>query len=559
MNTAKKTFLKYLRKLNTKIQDENLRLERERFDVLVQAIEDYAIFALDTKGHVKSWNVGAERIKGYKSHEILGKHFSVFYPEDLQKSNFTEHELEQARIHGRFVHEGLRLRKDGTTFWANVTITAIYDEDRNLTGYLKVTRDMSEKKNAEEALRRLNEDLENRVKERTAELFERERELKEAKEVAEAANVAKSIFLANMSHEIRTPLGAILGFSELLTDEEISGEEKILAREAIKRNGKLLTDLINDILDLSKVEANRLELSLSSVPLAQLLAEVQATFKLRAEGKGIEFDLELASNLPKMIKTDVLRVKQILFNIIGNAVKFTRQGAVRVRIFTQEKKLCFEVSDTGLGISQEQVQRLFKPFQQADPSITREFGGTGLGLILSRRLAQALGGDLVLTKSELGQGTTFTISVALNSDDRLVTPLEIESGEVVSDLFRGRKILVVDDNPDNRLLISRVFKTLSVELASANDGRSGVEKALSWAPDLILMDLQMPIMGGLAATEELRKRDFKQPIIALTAHAMKEEKDRCLASGFNAYITKPIDKAIFFSTLSKFLSEIDVT
>lgn len=555
MNTVIKKLIRHFRKIKIKAQDESLRLERERFDVLVQAVQDYAIFALDTSGNVKSWNAGAERFKGYQAHEILGRHFSVFYPDELKKTKFPDYELEQAKIQGRFEHEGLRIRKDGTAFLANVAITAIYDRNKNLTGYLKVTRDMTEAKKVEETLRKLNQELETRVNARTAELFQSERALKEAKEVAEAASVAKSNFLANMSHEIRTPLGAILGFSELLADEEVSGEEKNLARDAIKRNGQLLTDLINDILDLSKVEANRLELDVSSIPLKQLATEIQTTFKLRAEDKGIQFHLEMAPHLPARIFTDSLRVKQILFNIVGNAVKFTREGSVGVKVYSQGGKLFFDVTDTGVGISPDQAQLLFVPFQQADPSITRQFGGTGLGLILSKRLAQALGGDIVLTQSALGAGTTFSISIHLKADDQFLLAEKSDDGSLEKDLFRGKRILVVDDNPDNRLLISRVFKSFSVAIESASDGRSGIEKALSWNPDLILMDLQMPLMGGIAATEELRKRNFRQPIVALTAHAMKEEKERCLALGFDAYITKPIDKGIFFSTLSKFLSE----
>ncbi|KYG63192.1 hypothetical protein AZI86_15935 [Bdellovibrio bacteriovorus] len=541
--------------MKVKAQDESLRVERERFDILVQAVQDYAIFALDPKGLVKSWNAGAERFKGYRAHEILGKHFSIFYPEDLKQTKFPDYELEQARLTGRFEHEGLRIRKDGTSFLAHVTITAIYDRNKNLTGFLKVTRDMTESKKLEETLRKLNSELESRVNARTAELFQRERELKEAKEVAEAASVAKSNFLANMSHEIRTPLGAILGFSELLADDEVSGEEKNMARDAVKRNGQLLTDLINDILDLSKVEANRLELDISSVTLKQLATEIQTTFKLRAENKGIQFNLEIAPHLPPRILTDSLRVKQILFNIVGNAVKFTREGSVNVKIYGGQGKLFFDVTDTGVGISPDQERLLFVPFQQADPSITRQFGGTGLGLILSKRLAQALGGDLILAQSDLGLGTTFTVSISLRPDDQITYSENSDGWVLEKELFQGKRILIVDDNPDNRLLITRLFKPLAVEIESASDGRSGIDKALSWNPDLVLMDLQMPLMGGIAATEELRRSHFRQPIIALTAHAMKEEKDRCLALGFDAYITKPIEKGVFFSTLSKFLRE----
>lgn len=546
-------FLQELRRWRRRYSTEILRLEKERFDILVQTVEDYAIFALDTAGHVKSWNAGAERIKGYKAKEILGKHFSIFYPENLKQTNFPEQELAMARLHGRFVDEGYRIRKDGTSFWANVTITVIYGAHGEVTGFLKVTRDMTEIKNAQEALRKLNEDLEHRVRERTAALYERELELKQAKEVAEAANEAKSTFLANMSHEIRTPLGAILGFSDLLADEQISPEERDQAREAIQRNGQILTDLINDVLDLSKVEANRLEIESNPVDLRQLAHEIQGAFKLRAESKNIDFSLDLDPHIPPRVRTDALRLKQILFNVIGNAIKFTRQGEVSLKISTRGDKLYFEVRDSGVGISENQMKNLFIPFQQADPSITREFGGTGLGLILSKRLAQALGGDLVLTSSEPGQGSTFTASIQLIAEQNSKELTSREGFEIQKELLGGKKILVVDDNPDNRLLISHLFRNYSVQIENAMDGVSGIQKALAWNPDFILMDLQMPLMGGVAAMEELRKKEFRNPIIALTAHALKEERERCLAKGFNAYITKPIDKSLLFATLAAYL------
>jgi PAS domain S-box-containing protein len=529
---------------------EDLRLEKERFDVLVKAVEDYAIFTLDTTGHVKSWNAGAQSFKGYKPEEILGKHFSIFYPKTAPP---PDAELDYAREHGRFREEGLRVRKDGSMFWAYVVITAIYDENRNLTGFLKVTRDISEKKAAEESLRKMNEELEQRVKDRTAIIEIREKELKVAKESAEAANLAKSTFVANMSHEIRTPLGAILGFAEILGDADLSSEERMAAKDAIQRNSQLLSALIDDVLDLSKVEADKLELESSPLDIIKAIDDIQVTFAANAEAKGVKFVVDRDPNIPRWIITDPLRLKQILYNVLSNASKFTKQGEIHLSVKTNHPNLLsFSVTDTGIGISDEQAANLFKPFQQADRAITREYGGTGLGLILSKRLAQALGGDLVLSKSIPGVGSTFTATVRLVPvNESVATP---RLSEDMTEGFAGKKILVVDDNPDNRTLLMTILKKWKVQVSTANDGADGVSKAMSLVPDLILMDLQMPVQDGASAVRELRGLNFEKPIVALTAHALKQERDKCLAEGFNAYLTKPIDKFAFTETLSKFLN-----
>lgn len=530
---------------------EELRLEKERFDVLVQNVRDYAIFALDVNGHIKTWNAGAERFKGYKAHEILGKHFSVFYTEpDIARAH-PQHELDEAKKTGRFEDEGQRVRKDGSLFWANVVITAIYDENHELTGFLKVTRDVTEKKMAEERLKKLNEELEGRVAERTAALSLREKELEEAKRAAEQANLAKSSFIANMSHEIRTPLGAILGFASILGEENLSAEDRAGAKDAVERNSQLLTSLIDDILDLSKVEANKLELEVSSLDLKKLAEDLIATFGQQCESKKVQFDVNVAGDLPAKIMTDGLRLKQVLYNVIGNAVKFTSQGQITVNFARKGNLISFAVKDTGLGISDSQKKNLFVPFQQADASITREYGGTGLGLILSKRLAQAMGGDLVLAESTLKQGTTFTASVKLQPD---LTATFVAAANVNENTkFPGRKLLLVDDNPDNRALLSIILKKLSLVVETAKDGCEAVEHASRFNPDVILMDLQMPRMDGLTAMLELKKANLNAPCIALTANAFREEKDRCLAAGFSAYITKPVNRDLLVQTLAQFM------
>lgn len=385
-----------------------------------------------------------------------------------------------------------------------------------------------------------------------------EAELSQAKEVAEESNRLKSAFLANMSHEIRTPLGAVLGFSELLVNEEQSQEERLKCLDAIKRNGDLLSTLISDILDLSKIEAGKLEIERIEVQTSEVIADLKSILTLQAQEKGLVFEIVHSGNIPPTLTTDPLRLRQILVNVVGNAVKFTSKGSVTVTIETRangsQRDLLFTIADTGPGISVQQVTRLFEPFMQADASSTRKYGGTGLGLTLSRRLARALGGNVVLQSSVPGQGSTFCVTI----DTGLKAPLDRPSEPTVNTRLEkkakdirldGINILLVEDAPDNRMLVSRVLQLAGASVAMATNGREGVFAAESKHYDIVLMDLQMPEMDGYEATLTLRESGYRRPIIALTAHAMKDERNRCLNNGFTDYLTKPIDRSMLLGTL----------
>ncbi len=532
--------------LQRKEAEDKLRQSEEQFSALVEGVKDYAIIGLNPEGFVTSWNRGARQIIGYESDEIIGKHFSTFYPRSSVENHFPAVELSSATALGRFEDEGWRIRKDRSQFWANVSITPIFDRNEKLVGFSKVTRDMTERKNVEESLSRLNEELEARVEERTE-------ELKRAKLAAEDANHAKSAFLANMSHEIRTPLGAVLGFSELLMNPQIPNADKLTFMDTIRRNGELLSNVINDILDLSKVEIRKIETERRDTPLSEVLTDITSLLGLKAREKSVSIDVTLDGAVPKMIKTDPLRLRQILLNIIGNAIKFTERGSVSVTVRldtspTGLRKLHFSVTDTGHGISPEQATKLFQPFSQADISTRRRFGGTGLGLILSRRLANLLGGDVVLTKSAIGSGSTFTISIdpgnLESSDLGLIFDAEIDGtpAKPVEKRLDGLQILFADDSPDNQVLVSRYLRLAGAHVETAENGKVAIEKALQKNYDILLMDLQMPVMDGYEATAKLRSMGYKTPIIALTAHALKEERKRCLESGFDAHVSKPINK-----------------
>lgn len=391
-----------------------------------------------------------------------------------------------------------------------------------------------------------------------------EDELKTAKIEAEVANETKSAFLANMSHEIRTPLGAVIGFSELLAKDNISPAERAHTIEIIKRNGRLVSTIINDILDLSKVEAGKMEIERVSINLMETVNNIAALLNLEATGKGIQLNVYSDPLIPKSIKTDPTRLRQILFNVVGNAIKFTQKGSVNVKIGrgSDPAQIEFTIQDTGTGIAAEQAKRLFSPFTQADVTTTRKFGGTGLGLVLSKTFANALGGDAQLAQSQLGTGSTFIITIEHEqTDDKFLAntqtdenrPAKVQTPrnfDKVGELT-GQTILVVDDSPDNLALVKWILKMAGANVVTANNGREGIEKAISENVSTVLMDLQMPEMDGYEATRELRKQGFIRPIIALTAHAMKEERKRCLESGFNEHITKPIDKKNLIQLLSE--------
>lgn len=418
------------------------------------------------------------------------------------------------------------------------------------------------------------------VKDITA-MLRAETKLREAKEaadtaklVAEAANQAKTRFLANMSHEIRTPLGAILGFAELMKDPAQTPNDRLDCISTILRNGELLSRVINDILDLSKIESERLEIERIACHPLELLGEVTALLNLQAQEKGLELNIVVSQGtLPKRVLTDPTRLRQILINMIGNAIKFTARGSVEVQIESRPKKddpgrfvLEFLIRDTGSGISEEQQERLFQPFLQADTSTTRIYGGTGLGLVLSQRLARALGGDLSLQSSQPGQGSTFALTVDIGSQDEL-NALELKAAHevkvahsesrVINGVFAWTdpvdiKVLLVEDAPDNRVLVSRFIKAAGARVECVENGLEGVREALSGCYDLILMDIQMPRMDGFEAVRLLRREGYRKPIVALTAHAMKEDREQCLVAGFDDHLVKPLNRAALLATLRRF-------
>lgn len=369
---------------------------------------------------------------------------------------------------------------------------------------------------------------------------------------ADSANLAKSQFLANMSHEIRTPLGAILSFIKILQNKEYTQEELTDYLSIIDKNSSHLLRIIDDILDLSKLEAGMLEIDNRIFSVKEILTSVINLMSLKSQDKNIELKFHYR-DLPDHLCSDSVRIRQLLVNLIGNAIKFTEKGEVVVDINYMSPYLCMRVSDTGCGMSEGQAKRLFNPFMQADQTITRKYGGTGLGLSLSYEIAKKMEGEIKLIKTEENVGSTFEVIIKVGPPTpALKLPsqnLEIPTGP--QDLSH-LKVLLVEDTKENRMIFELYLKKTGLQIDTAENGEIGLEKALNNHYDMVFLDIQMPKLDGYEVIRRLRRENFRKPVIALTAHAMKEERARCLAEGFDSFISKPFEVKQIISAIQNF-------
>ena len=389
-------------------------------------------------------------------------------------------------------------------------------------------------------------------------------ELQRASRHAMEAAKAKTRFLANMSHEIRTPLTSIIGFSETLLEPDTSKEDLRHAAMTIYRSGNHLHQIINDVLDLSKIDAGQIQLEILESSPAEIIADVVAMYSDNAAKKGLRMDTRFEFPLPSSIATDPTRFRQILLNLCSNAIKFTNQGSVCItsKFLPQEGKLCVEVADTGIGMSTEELADIFDPFAQADNSTTRRFGGTGLGLSISKQLAEYLGGTITC-RSKPGEGSVFSVTISAGDipQTELIYEIDVKTKQRLNAADRngGRKysgsVLVVEDTEENQMLIATHLRKAGVEFVIAENGRVALEYAAKKKYDLILMDMQMPVMDGLEALTRLRAAGYAHPIVSLTANSLKEDRDRCLHAGADDFLSKPINFTKFYQVLDHYLPE----
>ena len=388
-----------------------------------------------------------------------------------------------------------------------------------------------------------------------------ERQLETAMHKAEAANIAKSQFLANMSHEIRTPMNAIIGFSDILADEDLTGEQKENLN-IIRESGRNLLDLINDILDFSKIEAKQLEIEMVECSLGRILSAIESMMKLMAEKKSLDFKIVDCDGLPERIRTDPTRLRQCLINLTNNAVKFTEKGHVYINVSLEHRDnqpyIRFDVEDTGIGIPRDKQKEIFEAFTQADGSTSRKYGGTGLGLTVTKQLTGLLDGELTVT-SEVGRGSVFSFAIPAGLDVTKQPCLDIHAAhidprraETEQSEFSGH-VLVAEDVKTNQMLVEFLLRRIGLKVTIAADGNEALQKALAQKYDLILMDIQMPHMNGYEATRALRKKGITTPIIALTAHAMKGDDKKCIEAGCDDYLAKPIDRRELLRKIAKYL------
>jgi len=545
---------------------DSLRVSEERFRVLFESSHD-AMMTLDPPTwRFTSGNPATVAMFGARDVEELTSRAPwnlspERQPDGRASAEKSKEMIETAMREGSNFFEWTHKRIDGEEFPATVLLSRM--EYAGKAVLQATVRDITEQKQAEDAIR-------------------------QAKDQAEQANIAKSAFLANMSHEIRTPMTAVLGFAEM-TDASIDccavcpqhtscptrtqNKESI---QVIRRNGEHLLGLINNVLDLSKIEAGKMEVERVACSPVQIVEEAVSSMRVKAIEKGLSLDARYEFPLPEAILSDPARVRQILVNLVGNAVKFTSRGRVEIvlrcaaDVPAGRATIAFDVKDTGIGMTGEQVDRIFQPFAQADSSTTRQYGGTGLGLAISKRLAETMGGDIQVL-SRPGEGSTFTFTL----ETELALPVHMlndisevakqashqpQSASPTTVKLRGR-VLLAEDGPDNQRLISMILRKAGAEVDLADNGRIAVEMALAASSaasgqkpyDAILMDMQMPEMDGYEATGKLRQSGYTGPIIALTAHAMSGDRQKCMAAGCDDYATKPVDRRGLLCTLARLM------
>ena len=512
-------------------RERALRDNEERLRLIIDGVKDYGIFALDTRGYVTSWNAGAERIKGYTEQEIIGQHFSVFYLAQ-ECPQHPDMALREATRNGHYMEEAWRIRKNGSRFWASVVITAQYDSSGALRGFSKITRDITDRRAAEIALRT-------------------------AREEAERASRAKSEFLSRMSHELRTPLNSILGFAQLLDMDSPPGQKAQIGH--ILRAGQHLLTLINEVLDIAKIEAGRLPLNIESVPLAIALQEALNLVSPMAADAGIHLVPLPTMAADQAIVADRQRLTQVLLNLLSNAIKYNRpQGQVSIEVAIDQQRIAVSVSDTGKGIAADRLGQLFKPFErlETDPNVE----GSGLGLALSKSLLEMMNGSLNV-QSQPGAGSRFTLELPFLRLQQTAAAAPVQQPPLIPALagpdIQG-KVLCIEDNLSSLALIETLLQRRpGIKLLSSMQGQLGLDLAAQHAPRLILLDVSLPDIDGLNVLQRLRQSVITRttPVLMIIADASDLTHLALCDAGATAVLTKPIHVPSFLAHLDQYFPE----
>ncbi|MEP0957397.1 PAS domain S-box protein [Microcoleus sp. FACHB-1515] len=523
-------FAKILRdNTETKQAQDALQASEERFRSLIENVQDYAIFMLDPQGRVASWNIGSEVVLGYQESEILGQSFVQFFPPDLIAQGFPEQELRKAAIEGRSQAEHWYIRKDGTRFWANEVMTALRDDTGRLRGFSEVMRDVTERKRAEEerAQLLLNEQA--------------------ARAEAEAANRAKDEFLAIVSHELRTPLSAIAGWVVMLRTGMLDEDKTAIALETIERNANLQAQLIEDLLDISRIIRGELRLHYTIVNLIDIVAAAVEDVRPRIDAKQLQFELAINTSTSNiLVWGDAERLQQVMWNLLANAVKFTpEEGQVTVQLQQiEESSAQITVADTGIGIRADFLPHVFDRFRQGDSTSTRSYTGLGLGLAIARYFVEQHNGTIQAESPGEEKGATFTIQLPLIQDSEqhdLGYQSIPDQQEVV---LNGLSILVVDDDADVRSWLSTMLQSRGAEVFAVESVAAAIEVLEQTTPNLLISDIALPNQDGYALMRYLKALEIRSglqiPAIALTAYATEEAQAAAIAAGFTKYLVKPV-------------------
>jgi len=526
-----------------------------QLETLIQILPDL-IWLKSPEGVYLACNRRFENFFGASAQDILGKTDYDFVNKEL--ADFFRQHDKNAMAAGKPTvnEEEICFASDGHREYLETTKTPMFDGQGKLIGVLGIGHDITERRKMEQDLNKHKEELEQLVEKRTA-------QLKEAKIRAEVASRTKSEFLANMSHEIRTPMNAIIGLTYLAMQTELDDKQKNYISKT-HQSAESLLDIINDILDFSKIESGKLELEESNFQLKDIIDKMVNLIRLKADEKGVQLAVKIDKDLPRNFIGDSLRIGQVLINLASNAVKFSQSGdAVSVNIALKEVYqfdvlVHFMVQDTGIGISEEQQKKLFKAFSQADSTTTRQYGGTGLGLIISQKIVHAMGGE-IWVESEEGLGSSFHFTIRLNKTDQVQKKMSTAiSGDVKQavSLLQGCHILLVEDNDINQELARELLLMNGMTVATANNGAEALALLSRQEFDGVLMDCQMPVMDGYEATRQIRQQEkYKSiPIIAMTANAMKGDKEKVLRVGMNAHIAKPINPDLMLITIAQWIS-----